>query len=359
MPLEVRRMRHVVALADHGSFARAAAALGLSQPALSRSIQAVERETGSRLFVRTPTGVEQTDAGRVFVSRIRQILELTESLDRDMSSERGLQSGYVHLGAGPYPAYTSVADGLARFVSDFPRVVVRVILRDWDELLRRLRAREIELFVAETSTFGSENDIEIEPMEPHPGFLLARPGHPLAGRDSVSFTEGLAYPFVALSRLPPRSFEPIRALQRRLPDPSVADRAFPAIEFSALDAARRIVLGSNALMVAPLTCVEHELRTGRLVAIGFEPYLRTNYGIVKLKTHPHTAAAARLRAYLIEAERAVTERERELLEWWRSEVAKPRGDRSPARSADPTASAARRPARTARGRRPAADGGRA
>jgi DNA-binding transcriptional LysR family regulator len=89
MSLEVRHMRHVIALDEHGSFARAATALGLSQSALSRSIQSVEREIGSNLFVRTTSGVEPTDSGRVFIARIRQIAQLTEDLQRDLASERG------------------------------------------------------------------------------------------------------------------------------------------------------------------------------------------------------------------------------------------------------------------------------
>ena len=80
MPLEVRHMRHVIALDEHGSFARAATALGLSQSALSRSIQSVEREIGSSLFVRTASGVEPTDGGHIFIARIRQIAQLTDDL---------------------------------------------------------------------------------------------------------------------------------------------------------------------------------------------------------------------------------------------------------------------------------------
>mgnify|MGYP003488757155 CR=1 FL=1 len=82
MPLEVRHMRHVIALAEHGSFARAATALGLSQSALSRSIQSVEREIGSSLFVRTASGVDPTDGGHVFIARVRQLAQLTDDLDR-------------------------------------------------------------------------------------------------------------------------------------------------------------------------------------------------------------------------------------------------------------------------------------
>jgi DNA-binding transcriptional LysR family regulator len=317
MSLEVRQMRHVLALAEHGSFARAATVVGLSQSALSRSIQSVEREAGSQLFVRTANGVEPTDSGRVFIARIRQIVQLTEDLDRDLVGERGLQSGQLHVGAGPYPAQSMFTDALARFVADYPRVVVRVMMRDWDELLRRLRAREIEFFVAEYSTFGGETDVDIEPLDPHPTLTYARRGHPLAARAPVNFADGFAYPYASLTRIPPRGLEPIRAMQRRVPDALAAQRVFPALEFNALEAVKRIVLGSDALMVAPPSCVLAELESGRLVAIGSESFLTVRYGIVRLKTQPLAAAAARFREYVLEAERAFTEQEKQLLERWR------------------------------------------
>ena len=321
MPLEVRHMRHVIALDEHGSFARAAAALGLSQSALSRSIQSVEREIGSSLFVRTASGVEPTDSGRMFVARIRQIAQLTEDLDRDLVSERGLQSGHLHVGGGPFPAQSMLADALARYVADYPRIVVRVMMRDWDELSRRLRAREIEFFVAEFSTFGTENDLDIEPLTPHPTFILARHGHPLASRVPIGLADGFAYPYASLTRIPPRSLGPIRLAQRRAPDATAAYRAFPALEFHALDAVRKIVLGSDALMVAPLACVADELASERLVVLGSEPHLALRYGIVQLKGQPLTAAGVRFREYVLEAERAFTEQEKELLERWRPQPA--------------------------------------
>ena len=256
-------------------------------------------------------------SGRIFIARIRQIAQLTDDLDRDLVSERGLQSGHLHVGGGPFPAQSMLADALARFVADYPRIVVRVMMRDWDELLRRLRAREIELFVAEFSTFGSENDLDVEPLAQHPTFIVARRGHPLGGRGPLSLADGFAYPYASLTRIPPRSLEPIRLAQRRSQDATAAYRVFPALEFNALDAVRKIVLGSDALMVAPLSCVVDELEAGRLVVLGSEPFLSVNYGLVKLKTQPLTAAGARFREYLLQAERAFTEREHQLLERWR------------------------------------------
>ena len=89
------------------------------------------------------------------------------------------------------------------------------------------------------------------------------------------------------------------------------------LEFNSLDAVKKIVLGSDALMVAPPACVAEELEGGRLVVLGSEPYLAVHYGIVRLKSQPLTAAGARFREYVLEAERAFTDQEKELLErWW-------------------------------------------
>ena len=92
------------------------------------------------------------------------------------------------------------------------------------------------------------------------------------------------------------------------------------------------MLGSDALMVAPLACVADELERGRLVVLGSEPYLALRYGIVQLKGQPLTAAGARFREYVLEAERAFTEQEQELLERWRPQprAASPRRDASSA-----------------------------
>ena len=328
MSLDIRHMRHVIALDEHGSFARAATALGLSQSALSRSIQSAERIIGSGLFVRTATGVEPTDSGRILVARIRQITQLIEDLDRDVVSERGLQSGHLHVGGGPFPTQSMLADALARFVSHYPRIIVRVMMRDWDELLRRLRAREIEFFVAEFSTFAGDFDLDIEPLAPHPTFILARRGHPLSGLGPLSLADGFAFPYASITRIPPRSLEPIRRAQRRAPDAAAGYRVFPALELSALAAVRKIVLGSDALMVAPLGCVAEELEDGRLVVLGSEHYLAVHYAIVRLKSQPLTAAGARFRDYALEAEREFTEQEAQLLKRWRPRPA-PAGRPSP------------------------------
>jgi DNA-binding transcriptional LysR family regulator len=313
MTLDLRQLRHILALAEHGSFARAAMALPLSQPALSRSIQGVEQQIGKQLFVRTATGVEPTDVGRVFILRARQILQMSDELDEEITSDRALQSGHVWVGGGPHPAQSTLALALARFVPAYPRVSVRLVIRDWDELLRALRSRDIEFFVAETSTLEREVDVEVEPMPAHPVYFAARAGHPLAGRRSLIATDAFAYPLVSLSRIPPRMLEPLRAMQRKSGDSEAARRSFPALECNVLSVIMQVVLGSDAVMATMLTSIADELESGRLTLLGSQPLLSTHYGIVRLKNHPLSSASARFRDFILESEHETSRAEEELL----------------------------------------------
>ena len=145
MPLDLRALRQLLALADHGSFGRAAAALRMTQPALSRSMKGLEAEVGAELFERSPTGAVPTDEGRLLIERARDLVRAADELDRELLRRRVPGAGQIVLGAGPYPGETIVPAALTRFMAAHPLVRVRVVVRgDWDELLRRLRARELE-----------------------------------------------------------------------------------------------------------------------------------------------------------------------------------------------------------------------
>jgi hypothetical protein len=82
MALEIRQMRHMLVLAELGSFARAAAMLNFSQSALSRSIQVVEQQVGAALFLPSAAGVVPTDIGRVLAQRARQVVQMAEDIEK-------------------------------------------------------------------------------------------------------------------------------------------------------------------------------------------------------------------------------------------------------------------------------------
>src|SRR5262245_5745600 len=103
MDFDLRQLKHAHTVATHRSFARAARALNITQPALSRSVQMLEARLGSRLFDRSSTGVELTDAGRLLLEQASQLLGLADELARKTAWLRDMGNNYLSIGAGPYP----------------------------------------------------------------------------------------------------------------------------------------------------------------------------------------------------------------------------------------------------------------
>ena len=318
MALELQQLRQAVALAEHGSFVRAAAALHISQPALSRSIQGLEQRFGSELFARSPTGVVPTDLGRLYVERARDVLRLADELDREAVTRGTLGTGRVAVGGGPFPADSFLGPAAVQFVEQYPRVNVRLHARDWDELVRELRSRELDFFVADTSTLQHQSDLEIEPMPAaHALHVVARAGHPLAAKATFKVEDIFAYPFVTPARIPPRVLDPM-LVAHRASVPRLRDaRPFPAIQCNSLEPVKRILTTSNAVSATILSCMTAEFETGRLVLLGTTPWLYVHYGFVSLKGRPWTQAAERFREFVLQAERDASNEEERLLERFR------------------------------------------
>lgn len=312
MALELRQLRHVLAVAQHGSFGRAAAALHMTQPALSRSLKQIEWETGSVLFDRSASGVTPTEQGRLLVRRARELVDAADELEREITRHRVGGTDQISLGAGGYAAETVVPAALARFLSDNDLVRVRVVRANWEELPRRLRARELDFFVAEFSSLVDDHDLRVEPMARHQGFFVARKGHPLAGRAPVPPEEILAFPFVALAPYPPRALQPMLAARRPV-SARQPGRPFPAVECTSLAAAKRIIGDSDGIAPLTLPMFADELARGSVVVLGTAPWAYVHYAVVSLKGHAPGIAGSRLIGCLEQAETELVREEAHLL----------------------------------------------
>ncbi|MBK6454158.1 MAG: LysR family transcriptional regulator, partial [Proteobacteria bacterium] len=93
--IDLRLMRHAIALARYRNFARAARALHVTQPTMSRSIAALERTLGVRLFDRNSRGVQPTEFGRLLLERGRRLLADEADLRREMLLVAGLEAGHL------------------------------------------------------------------------------------------------------------------------------------------------------------------------------------------------------------------------------------------------------------------------
>jgi len=314
MAFELQQLRQVIALAEHGSFVRAAAALHISQPALSRSIQNLERSFGSQLFHRSTAGVVPTDRGRLYIERARDLLRMADDLDREAISDRALQVGRVAVGAGPFPAESFLGPASSQFVERYPRVALRVRPDDPDSLAAGLRSRELDFFIAETSTLQREPDLAVEPLSSkHALHFVARTGHPLAAQGAPTVEDVLSYPFATPARIPPRILDPLLSAHRATLRRGAAPRPFPAIECSGLSPVKRILATSDAVSASILACVSRELEAREFALLGTQPWMHLDYGIVSLKGRPWTQHAREFLEYVREAQRAAMADEAQLV----------------------------------------------
>lgn len=305
MKVELRQLRHVVAIDRYRNFARAAEALSLTQPALTRSLQSLEQDVGARLFDRNRAHVVPTPIGERLVERARLLLNQARDLEQDLSQMLGLEVGLLRLGAGPYPASLSISTALGRFVNDHPMVLVDISGGDWPMLTRRVLSGEIELAVADIGFAAQDERLVLETLPQHQIHLFCRRDHPLAGRATLTLDEVRRYPLVGTAlplRIGALAAKDRRGLRSNLPEGSTS----PEVLVDNFSMVLPVVLQSDAIGGAAPSQISGELSRGEVVILPIElPWLRTNYGIIRLANRTPSPAAKAFMRILREVEAGI------------------------------------------------------
>jgi DNA-binding transcriptional LysR family regulator len=320
MPIDLRLLRQAQALAEHGSFRRAAESLKIAQPSLSRGIKELEDEVGLPLFVRSRTGHEPTDFGRVFLQHAMAVLAGASELDREIEMARGIAAGETSVAMGPYVAETLASRCAARFLAAHPAGRLRILMNDPATAFRSLRAGTVDLAIAEHSMLANEDELEfIARLTPIAGHVIVRSGHPLTRRPAVDITDALDYPFAQVVMLPPRILKPLLAARRSPPGGEAgATPPFPAAQCPTPHIALRVVAESDAFTFASLGMVRNALERGEVVPLLQAPWMRAEWGLLRSRKRPMSPA---MDAVVEEIQRAHAEILREevlLAERWSS-----------------------------------------
>ena len=148
--MEVHQLRYFVAVADEGSFSRAAAKVRVSQPSLSQQIRKLEAEVGQPLFDRLPRSVVLTEAGRCLIDYARQILASIGDARRCVDELKGEVAGKVAVGAIPTIAPYVLPGLVVTFQKHYPDVILEIVEDVTDGITRRIEAGELDVALAST-----------------------------------------------------------------------------------------------------------------------------------------------------------------------------------------------------------------
>ncbi len=194
--MELHQLRYFCAVADTGSFSRAAEKCHVSQPSLSQQILKLESELGGRLFDRLGRSVRLTQLGDAFLPRARSVLHELASAKDELTERLQSEAGPVIIGAIPTIAPYWLPPRLAAFSRKFPKVHLTIAEEITPVLLDRLRAGSVDLAVFALPIRGHE--FETHPLFTERLYAALPKKHKLACRRTLQLSDLRLDPFLFL-----------------------------------------------------------------------------------------------------------------------------------------------------------------
>jgi len=195
--MNLKHLEHLLALAETGSFSRAAEQMHLTQPALSRSIQTLEEELGGRLLDRIGKRNELTPLGQNVVARARRIVLDAAELRRSVELLQLGGVGSIRVGLGSGPVGLLMTPFLQFMGQHHPAVKVSITRGATELQLLQLRARELDALVIDLRRIVPAPDLAIEDVVELRAGFVCRSGHPLQRRTRVDFEDLLSFPIAS------------------------------------------------------------------------------------------------------------------------------------------------------------------
>jgi LysR family cyn operon transcriptional activator len=191
--MELRHVRSFIAVAEAGSFAAAAARLGITQPALWRQVRTLESTLGVPLFDRVGRRVRLTGQGEQLVIRGRELLAHSQSFAEQARSFGAGDAGVLRLGATPQ-VLESLASFLARWRRAMPRVSLQLVEDGGTRLYERLDAGDVQLAI----TVAGDPRFHYRLLRPARLLAIVPAGHRLAAKRMVEVSDLVREPLLLL-----------------------------------------------------------------------------------------------------------------------------------------------------------------
>jgi DNA-binding transcriptional LysR family regulator len=268
--MNLRHLEHWLALADTGSFSRAAEKLHITQSALSRSIQSLEEELGGALVDRIGKRNELTPLGQSVLERARRIVHEASELKQGAALLQQGHMGSLRVGLGSGPGAMLMTPWLVYMADHHPGVKVSVTRGPTELQLQQLRDRTLDALVVDVRRVVPAADLRIGPTFDMPAGMICRAGHPLLAQypDGVPFKALRSWPVASI----PLSEEVARILVARygaMADPG----ELTTLQCEEIPSLLQTVQQTDAIYLGILGAARQELLRGELVQLSVLPRL--------------------------------------------------------------------------------------
>lgn len=267
--MNIKHLEHLLALAETGSFSRAAEKLFITQSALSRSIQCLEDDLGGKVLDRIGKRNELTPLGMDVVARAHHIVRDAAELLRSAQLLQQGGKGAISVGLGSGPGALLTIPLMYAAAHHYPGMRVSITRGPTELQVQQLRSRQLDAMVVDMRRVTPAIDLNIESLsEIRTGFLV-NASHPLAARRSVAFDDIAQYPVAST----PLSDEVVRLLVDQygaLANPSTM------VTLACEDVAGLLatVAQTQAIFLGIVAAAKSGLQDGALVELPIKPKLK-------------------------------------------------------------------------------------
>ena len=294
--MNIKHLEHLLALADTGSFSRAAEKLFLTQSALSRSIQSLETELGAKVLDRIGKRNELTPLGQDVVARARHIVREAAELRQSAKLLQAGGRGSISVGMGSGPAALLLVP-LMCAASTRAGMRVAVTQGPVELQILQLRSRQLDAMVVDMRRVIPATDLNIESLAELRGGLVVRAGHPLAAQKSVTLADVLRYPVAST----PLSDEVARALVDQF-GPQANPSEMVTLRCDDVASLVQTAAQTDAVFLGVIATARSGLADGSLVELALQTQLRATarFAYVTLAGRTEAPAMAYFREFVRE-----------------------------------------------------------
>ena len=260
--ISVRHLRLVTTIAEVGSMVRAGEAIGMTQPAVSKTIRDLERDLGVALFERGNRGVTPTSYGEALVRHAQRVLAQLEHASEELNDLAHGAGGRVAIGTLLAASAWLLPKAIARLRAERPRVIVDVVEGTNDRLQPMLLRGDLDMVVGRLSEFRHRAGLQQEPIYSEEILILARPGHRLAGRSDLRLADLQDADWI----LPPPETTLRRQLEKAFFDAGL-DPPHCVVQSISHLTNRRLICESDLIGAWPRGVAVDDLAQGRLVSL--------------------------------------------------------------------------------------------
>lgn len=257
MHITLTQLKHLLAVVHAGGVSKAARRINLSQPALSRSVAALEHQTGTMLFEREGSSRKLSLAGASLVAHAEKIVREVEALEQTVRLWSEGVAGSTSFGMGPIPAAMFMSRLLAKMTRDYPMWRVNAHVGTGDMLYENLARGDLDFIVYRKDLLSPDRDISSIAIGAMPLSFFARRDHPLAERADVPYEDIAAFP-IGRGRIPESFAHANSNPILRLP---------PALVCDDQNILKKVMLASDTIIVSAEALLRPELECGQAVNI--------------------------------------------------------------------------------------------